>query len=173
MRRCTALPRRIDSQKILTGIVADRRMPCRERLRMRFLAMVFVLTACASASRPLVEFKPGAQPGPFSPAVRVGNLLFLAGKIGTDSTGRLVAGGIGPETRQTMENIRAELVKHGSAMDRVVKCTAFIADMNEWTAMNAVYATFFPGPKPARSALGANGLALGARVEIECIGVVD
>jgi 2-iminobutanoate/2-iminopropanoate deaminase len=140
---------------------------------MRFLAMAFLLTACASASRPLVEFKPGAQPGPFSPAVRVGNLLFLAGKIGTDSTGRVVAGGIGPETRQTMENIRAELVRHGSSMDRVVKCTAFLADMSEWQAMNAIYATFFPGPKPARSALGANGLALGARVEIECIGVVD
>lgn len=142
---------------------------------MRLLAMALLLTACASspASRPLVEFKPGAQPGPFSPAVRVGNLLFLAGKIGTDSTGRVVAGGIGPETRQTMENIRAELLKHGSSMERVVKCTAFLADMNEWGAMNAVYATFFPGPKPARSALGANGLALGARVEIECIGVVD
>ena len=145
-----------------------------ECLRMRFVAMALLLTACASsASRPLVEFKAGAQPGPFSPAVRVGNLLFLAGKIGTDSTGRVVAGGIGPETRQTMENIRAELLKHGSSMDRVVKCTAFLADMNEWAAMNAVYATFFPGPKPARSALGANGLALGARVEIECIGVVD
>lgn len=140
---------------------------------MRSFALALLLTACASTSRPVVEFKPGAQPGPFSPAVRVGHLLFLAGKIGTDSTGRLAAGGIQAETRQVMENIRAELLKHGSSMDRVVKCTAFLADMNEWAAMNEIYATFFPGPKPARSALGANGLALGARVEIECIGVVD
>ncbi len=58
-------------------------------------------------------------------------------------------------------------------MDRVVKCTVMIADMREWPAMNAVYVTYFPGPKPARSAFGANGLALGARVEIECWAVVD
>lgn len=141
-------------------------------MRLLTLLCLTVLTACASASRPSIEFASGAQPGPFSPAVRVGNLLFLAGKIGTDSTGKLVPGGIRAETRQVMENIRAELLKHGSSMDRVVKCTAFIADMSEWPAMNEVYATFFPGPKPARSALGANGLALGARVEIECIGVV-
>ena len=140
---------------------------------MRVLLLACLLAACARPVPPLVEFKPGAQPGPFSPAVRVGNLLFLAGKIGTDSTGRLAAGGIRAETKQVMENIRAELLKHGSSMDRVVKCTAFLADMGEWSAMNEVYATFFPGPKPARSALGANGLALGARVEIECIGVVD
>jgi reactive intermediate/imine deaminase len=137
----------------------DRRATRRASLGARFLALGVLLAACAPAPRPTVEFKTGAQPGPFSPAVRVGNLLFLAGKIGTDSTGRLVPGGIGPETRQTMENIRAELVKHGSSMDRVVKCTAFLADMSEWGAMNEVYATFFPGPKPARSALGANGLA--------------
>jgi 2-iminobutanoate/2-iminopropanoate deaminase len=129
--------------------------------------------ACARPGRPLVEFTPGAQPGPFSPAVRVDHLLFLAGKVGTDSTGRLVAGGIRAETRQVMENIRAELQRNGTSMDRVVKCTAFVADMAEWSAMNEVYATFFPGPKPARSALGANGLALGARVEIECIAAVD
>jgi 2-iminobutanoate/2-iminopropanoate deaminase len=140
---------------------------------MRFLALLLLLTACMRTTRPTIEFTPGAQPGPFSPAVRVGHLLFLAGKIGTDSSGRLVPGGIRAETRQVMEHIRAELLKHRSSMDRVVKCTAFIADMSEWPAMNEVYATFFPGPKPARSALGANGLALGARVEIECIAVVE
>jgi reactive intermediate/imine deaminase len=143
---------------------------------MRSISLVLALSlsiGCAPARRTVLTFTPGAQPGPFSPAVRAGSLLFLAGKIGTDSTGKLVAGGIRAETRQTMENIRAELLRNGSSMDRVAKCTAFLADMSEWATMNEVYATFFPGPKPARSAMGANGLALGARVEIECIAVVD
>jgi reactive intermediate/imine deaminase len=105
---------------------------------------------------------------PFSPAVRVGNLLILSGQIGTGPDNRLVPGGIGPETRQAMENIKDVLERSGSSLDRVVKCTVMLADMSEWQAMNEVYVQFFPGNKPARSALGANGLALGARVEIEC-----
>ena len=113
----------------------------------------------------------GAPQYPFSPAVRVGDVLYLSGQIGTDSTGRLVPGGIAAEARQTMENIRDVLARTGSSLDRVVKCTVMMADMAEWPAMNAVYATYFPRNKPARSALGANGLALGARVEIECIAV--
>jgi 2-iminobutanoate/2-iminopropanoate deaminase len=68
-----------------------------------------------------------------------------------------------------MSNIRDLLARSGSSMDRVVKCTVFILDMAEWPAMNEVYVTFFKGAPPARSATGANGLALGARVEIECI----
>lgn len=116
----------------------------------------------------------GKPTRPFSPAVQVGNLLFLAGQIGTSANaqGGVVPGGIQAETRQTMENIKDVLVKSGSSLDRVVKCTVFMADMREWDAMNEVYSTFFPRNKPARSALGANGLALGARVEIECIAAV-
>lgn len=107
---------------------------------------------------------------PFSPAVRANGFLFLAGQIGTDSTGRLVTGGIQAETRQTMENIRAVLLRSGSSLDRVVKCTAFLADMREWAAMNEVYVTFFAAARrPARTAAGATALALDARVEIECI----
>lgn len=111
---------------------------------------------------------------PFSEAVRVGDLLFLSGQIGTvPGEARLVEGGIGSETRQTLENIRRALERHGSSLARVVKCTVMLADMAEWPAMNEVYATFFPeARRPARSALGANGLALGARVEIECMAVV-
>jgi len=106
---------------------------------------------------------------PFSEAVRVGNLLFLSGDIGiVPGSGKLAPGGIGPETSQTLENIRMKLEKYGSSMDRVVKCTVFLADMGEWAAMNEVYREFFPNP-PARSALGASGLAMNARVEIECI----
>jgi len=110
---------------------------------------------------------------PFSSAVRVDNLLFLSGELGYDyEAGGLVEGGIQAETRQTLENISRTLENFGSSMDRVVKCTVFLADMSEWAAMNEVYTTFFPN-KPARSALGANGLALDARTEIECIAVVD
>lgn len=115
----------------------------------------------------------GALTLPFSPAVRVGNLLFLSGQIGTAPGGStLVTGGIEAETRQTMENIRDVLDKVGSSMDRVVKCTVMMADMAEWGRMNSVYVTFFPNHKPARSAFGATALALGARVEIECIAAV-
>jgi 2-iminobutanoate/2-iminopropanoate deaminase len=139
-------------------------------MRPLVLGLALVCTTACTPRRTL-EFMPDPTPpaGPFSRAVRVGELLFLAGQIGTDASGRLVPGGIEAETRQTMQNIRAELRRNGLEMDRVAKCTVFLVDMAEWPRMNAVYATYFPGPKPARSAAGASGLALGARVEIECI----
>lgn len=142
---------------------------------MRLVAAVVLplaLAACASSTPPAVSFVPGPALGPFSSAVRVGDILYLSGQIGTDSTGQLVPGGIQAETRQTMENIKRVLGQNNSSLDRVVKCTAFLADMAEWGRMNEVYATYFPVHKPARSAMGANGLARGARVEIECIAVV-
>lgn len=106
---------------------------------------------------------------PFSEAVRVGDLLFLSGKIGNvPGTMNLVPGGIAGETRATMDAIKRTVENYGSSMDRVVKCTVFLADMAEWGAMNDVYRTYFKNP-PARSALAAAGLALNARVEIECI----
>jgi 2-iminobutanoate/2-iminopropanoate deaminase len=128
-------------------------------------------TSAAGADRtPQTEYlTPFGKPVyPFSPAVRVGHMLYLSGQIGTDSAGKLVSGGIEPEARQTMDNIRNVLERTGSSLDRVVKCTVMIADMKEWPAFNTVYATYFPNHFPARSALGANGLALGARVEVEC-----
>ena len=108
---------------------------------------------------------------PFSEAVQVGDLLFLSGQVGNlPGTLTLAPGGIEGEGVQVMENIKAVLARHGSSLDRVVKCTVFLADMREWPAFNAVYRRYFtPGRYPARSALGANGLALGARVEVECI----
>ena len=109
---------------------------------------------------------------PFSAAVRVGRMLYLSGQIGIDGSGKLVAGGISAETRQTMENIRATLEQYGSSLDHVVKATVMLADMSEWSEMNKVYVTYFEKHLPARSALGANGLALGARVEIECVAVL-
>lgn len=111
---------------------------------------------------------------PFSEAVRVDNMLYLSGQVGNlPGEAAVVEGGIQAETRQTLENIRAILERYGSSMEEVVKCTVMIDDMAEWPAMNEVYATFFPGPKPARSALGADGLALGAKVEIECWATVE
>jgi 2-iminobutanoate/2-iminopropanoate deaminase len=118
---------------------------------------------------------PGKLKLPFSEAVRVGDVLYLSGQIGFDaSAGKMavVPGGIKAETRQALENIRAVLERHGSSMDRVVKCLVMMADMAEWGEMNSVYVDFFPAHLPARSAMGVNGLALGARVEIECIATV-
>lgn len=111
---------------------------------------------------------------PFSEAVRAGGMLYLSGMIGVKPrTLELAPGGIEGEARQTMENIRTVLRAHGSAMGRVVKCTVFMADISEWDAFNAVYEQFFEPPYPARSALGADGLALGARVEVECMARTD
>ena len=77
------------------------------------------------------------------------------------------------QTRRVLANVAAILDAAGSSMDRVVKCTAMMADMAEWPAMNAIYATYFPNHYPARSAFGATALALGARVEIECIAALE
>lgn len=109
---------------------------------------------------------------PFSEAVRVGSMLYLSGAVGIDGGGSLVPGGIEAETRQAMTNIRAILERHGSSLDRVVKCTVMLADMAEWATMSRVYVEFFPTNLPARSAFGASGLALGSRVEIECVAIV-
>ena len=111
---------------------------------------------------------------PFSEAVLVGHTLYLSGQIGVvPGTLELVPGGLAAEARQTMENIRATLEVHGASMDYLVKCTVMLADISEWAAFNEVYKTFFNDRFPARSAFGANGLALGARVEVECIAILD
>jgi reactive intermediate/imine deaminase len=110
---------------------------------------------------------------PYSTAVRVDNMLYLSGALGVvPGTRALAEGGIQAETRQTLENISASLKMFGSSLDRVVKCTVFLADIEEWGAMNEVYITYFPN-KPARSAVGNIGLGLDARIEIECMAVID
>ncbi|MFP6809079.1 MAG: Rid family hydrolase [Pseudomonadales bacterium] len=107
---------------------------------------------------------------PFSEAVIVGDLMFLSGQLGTKpGEMKLVKGGIQAETRQTMANIRAILEKYGSSMDKIAKCTIFLANMDEWGEMNVAYIEALGDHRPARSALGASGLALGGSVEIECI----
>ena len=142
---------------------------------MRTLLVVMlaaVVPSVAAAQQPQFLQVDPQSTNPFSPVVRVGNMLYLAGTLGTRD-GKLVAGGIGAETRQAMQNIRETLEKAGSDLEHVVKCTVFLADFKEWAAMNDVYRTFFQrGKFPARSAFGATGLALDARTEIECIAVV-
>lgn len=142
----------------------------------RIIPLAIALAASAlapGAARAQVEFHPRPDAvGPFSESVRVGNLLFLSGVLGTDSLNNVVPGGIKAETKQALENIKAALKRRGLGMDRVVKCTAFLADIAEWPAMNEIYATYFPVNKPARSALGGVQLVRGARMELECIAAV-
>ena len=140
------------------------------------LAVVAAAPFAVAAEKPAIEFLNSGKvvPAglPFSEAVRAGDTLYLSGQVGIKpGTMKLVAGGIREESRQALENIRATLTTHGYAMGDVVKCTVMLADIAEWAAFNEVYQTFFTAPYPARSALGANGLALGARVEVECIAV--
>ena len=108
---------------------------------------------------------------PFSQAVRVGDVLYLSGQLGNvPGKLKLVPGGMEAEARQTMENIGAALKGYGLSFDDVIKCTVMMADMKDWPAFNKIYASYFkPDRLPARSAFGANGLALGAAMEVECM----
>jgi reactive intermediate/imine deaminase len=136
------------------------------------LIVASLAAGCAHPNALEVEWIPSPRPtAPFSEAVRVGDILYLAGQIGTDSTGRLIPGGLQTEARQALNNIKATLEKHGSGLDRVVKCTVFLADIRDYNDFNEIYLTYFRARKPARSAMAASGLALNARVEIECMAV--
>ena len=141
------------------------------------ICAVLIVGACQPDPGPSVDVSYLSGPVvegldlPFPAGVRVNETLYLSGIIGNiPGTMNLAAGGVSGETRQLMENMQATLRAANLTMDDIVKCTVFMADMSEWAEMNAVYARYFTNP-PARSALGANGLALGARLEIECIAV--
>ena len=144
-------------------------------MRRILIVLALVVPGALAAQQPEYLHPYGPPTRPFSPAVKVGNVLYLAGQVGTpaDASGGVVPGGIEAETRQTMNNIKDVLEKTGSDIQHVVKCTVFMADMKEWDAMNGVYRTYFKDGKfPARSAFGTTGLALNARVEIECVATV-
>jgi len=135
-----------------------------------FTVLGFVLFG---VSAPAAEFLASEQTKalnlPFSDAVRVGEMLYLSGQLGNvPGTTELVPGGIQGESRQAMENIKAILERNGAAMEQIVKCTVMIADIAEWPEFNKVYVAYFPGPKPARSAFAAAGIAFNGRVEVEC-----
>lgn len=110
---------------------------------------------------------------PFPEGARVGPLIHLSGMIGMKPGAlELVPGGIEAESRQALENIRTMLAAAGATPADVFKCTIMLDDISEWSRFNQVYLDFFGEHRPARSAFGANGLAMGAAVEIECIAAV-
>ena len=134
---------------------------------------VLMMSSIAEAqTRPAVEHlgRPNlnGQPLPFSDAVRVGDTLYLSGQLGIGADGKLPAG-IEAQTKLALDNVGAILKRAGLGYEDVFHCTAMLADMKDWPAMNKVYVTYFPeGKRPARSAFGANGLALGGLIELEC-----
>jgi 2-iminobutanoate/2-iminopropanoate deaminase len=127
--------------------------------------------ADAAQTRSSVEHLPrstlNGQPLPFSSAVRVGDVLYLSGQMGFRDDGKL-ADGMEGQARQALDNIRAVLTSAGLGFRDVFHCTVMLADMKQWPAFNKVYLEYFKDPLPARSAFGANGLALGGLVELEC-----
>ena len=134
--------------------------------------ILMVTGAQAAPSRAPVEHfarQPlNGQPLPFSDAVRVGDVLYLSGQIGVGADGKLPEG-IEAQAKLAMDNVGAVLKRAGLDYGDVFHCTAFLSDMKNWPAFNKVYVPYFPAGKlPARSAFGANGLALGALLEIEC-----
>ncbi len=137
-------------------------------------ALILLTTACTT--RLVTHLNRGVVlPAnlPFSEAVRVDDTLYLSGMIGViPGTLELVQGGLEAETRQTLDNIRMILEAHGASMSHIVKCTVMLEDISEWGAFNEIYKTYFDSSYPARSAFGADGLALGARVEVEVIAVL-
>ncbi|MBT8461814.1 MAG: RidA family protein [Gemmatimonadetes bacterium] len=106
---------------------------------------------------------------PFSPAIRAGGMLYLSGQVGNLPGTLEMPDGIAAQTRQTMENIKTVLEAAGATLYDVVKCTVFLDNMDDYWPMNEVYASYWEGSPPARSAFGADGLALGALLEIECL----
>jgi 2-iminobutanoate/2-iminopropanoate deaminase len=135
-----------------------------------FLASLTITFAQTKVS--YIQTEKFAKAGlPFSQAVQIDNIIYLSGQIGGTETG-LVPGGIGPETKQIMENMKAILEQNSSSMDKIIKCTCMLADIKEWSAMSTEYIKYFPTHKPARSAFATSGLAQGARVEIECMAYV-
>ena len=134
--------------------------------------VVMATSAAAAPTRPTVEHlgRPAlnGQALPFSDAVRVGDVLYLSGQLGIGADGKL-PDGIEAQTRQALDNVGEVLKRAGLGYQDVFHCTAMLADMKDWPAMNKVYVTYFPeGKRPARSAFGTNGLALGGLIELEC-----
>jgi 2-iminobutanoate/2-iminopropanoate deaminase len=140
------------------------------KTRALIAALCAVAVSAVAQQRQVIQ-PPGTAVGlPFSPAVRVGSMLYLSGQIGNrPGTRELADTGITGQTRQALENIKALLAAAGSSLDRAVKCTVFLTDIKDYAAMNTVYATYFPKDPPARSTVAGSGLALSARVEIECL----
>jgi reactive intermediate/imine deaminase len=158
-------------------MISNRRISVATLLASLLLPML----ACAASPSPRPaahpEFYPSPDPVlktmPFSEAVRAGDFLIVSGQIGSlPGKMALAPGGITGQTRQAIENVGSILRRHGATLRDVVECTVFLADMKDWPAFNTVYKEYFKPPFPARSATGASGIALGARVELQCTAFV-
>jgi reactive intermediate/imine deaminase len=128
-----------------------------------------------STRRQIIQPEGVARLPVFSSAVRSGDLIFLSGQLGAlpgVTPPEVIEGGIEAETRQTFANIVTVLDAAGATLEDLIKCTVFLADIDDYAAFNAVYLEYFPNDPPARAALAASGLALGALVEIDCIAAV-
>ena len=158
-------------------------------MRVKFLFFIVLLQSCLSlnvANKKVASNSQSSQNEiqyvnsdetkekgyPFSDATVVNGIIYLSGAIGTLPDGSLVSGGIVAETRQTMINIKNRLEKMGGSMDDIFKCTCMLADIKDWSLMSQEYKKFFnPDKLPARSAFAGSGLALGAKLEIECMAI--
>src|ERR1700722_5926580 len=137
-------------------------------------AVLAAVTGCGAPAAPesvaAAQYFPSNIPhAPFSAAVRVGDIVYLSGQIGIDADGRLPPE-FTAQAQQTMANVAAGLKQAGLTFDDVFKCTVMLADMSHWEDFNGIYVGYFKaGRLPARSAIGASGLARGAQVELECL----
>ncbi len=140
----------------------------------RFALVCIALLGLATGARAQVTYFGKGGPGRvFSDAVRVGNILYLSGQIGSRPGGGLPTA-FDEQARQVMENISATLRVHGLTTNDLFKCTVMLADMSKWQDFNKIYVGYFkPDRLPARSAFGASGLALGAQLEVECWAYID
>ncbi len=141
------------------------------------LLAVFVFLGAAAqnggvAKKQVLTDKAPKASGPLSQGIAAGGFVFCSGQLPVDPvTGKIVSGGIEDQTRQVLKNLSAVLEAGGSSLDQVVKCTVLMTDLSEFAAMNKVYAEFFKAPCPARATFQIGGLALGAKIEIDCIAV--
>ena len=158
-------------------------------MRVKFLFFIVLLQSCLSlnvANKKVASNSQSSQNEiqyvnsdetkekgyPFSDATVVNGIIYLSGAIGTLPDGSVISGGIIAETRQTMMNIKNRLEKMGGSMDDIFKCTCMLADIKDWPLMSQEYKKFFnPDKLPARSAFAGSGLALGAKLEIECMAI--
>ena len=158
-------------------------------MKVKFLLFIFLLQSCLSLNVANKKVASNSQSSqieiqyvnsdetkekgyPFSDATVVNGIIYLSGAIGTLPDGSLIAGGIVQETRQTLTNIKNKLEKIGGTMDDIFKCTCMLSDINDWPLMSQEYKKFFnPNKLPARSAFAGSGLALGAKLEIECMAI--
>ncbi len=144
--------------------------------RLFTLALAIIVTTGVAAQRAngqerkAVNLSP-TRGLPFSDAILVGNTLYIAGQEGTDDSNKLVAGGIGPETTATLDNIQKVLKAAGFEWKDVVNVTVYLADIHEFPDMNKVYKSVMPDPKPARATIQAAALVNNARIEISAIAV--